>query len=202
MPEIYSWPTLAGVVVLTPDGFGFSYCGTEAELAKLGRDLAAGVPLTQAVGFSGSSCGFVSLVRVESKENSPTVYVVGRDFLGKAKEDFTFQNQADRDAFFRTLLKLLGPGWHVRRAARGGVGNLIGPIFVFLFGFLGLLCGGFLLLVPPKTPADPKAATSPPPDDVLWILLGINILVVLAGIAWFVVARKMGKAVWETVGKT
>ena len=54
MTEVHIWPTLAGVVALTPDAFGFSFCGTGAEIAQLRADLEAGKPMGQAVGFSGA----------------------------------------------------------------------------------------------------------------------------------------------------
>jgi hypothetical protein len=200
MPEVHIWHTLAGVVALTPEGFGFSFCSNEAEIAKLRADLQAGVPMSQAVGFSGSHCSFQSLVRVESKENSPTVFVVARDFLGKAKEDFTFQRHADREAFLATLLELLGPGWRFEQAKRGGFGTLVLPIIAFLFGLSGILCSGCLLAAPSKAAADPKA-TPPPSAEVLWIMIGLNAVVLLGGLVWFLVARQMGKTVWETIRK-
>src|SRR2546430_2521828 len=133
MSEVHIWPTLVGVVALTPDAFGFSFCAYSQEIAKLRADLEAGVPMGQAVGFSGSSCGFNDLVRVESKQNSPTIVVVAREFLGKAKEDFTFKRQADREAFYETLLHLLGPGWKCEEASRGSCLLLLLPIGGALF---------------------------------------------------------------------
>lgn len=200
MPNVFVWRTLTGVVALTDDSFGFSYCADQAEIDKFRSDLQSGVPMAQAVGFSGSSCGLGSLVRVESKQNSPTVFVVGRDFLGKSKEDFTFRHQSDREAFFEALLPLLGPNWRVEEATRGGCGALILPIGLFLFGFLGLLCGGIVAFAPGKTPPDPAAAP-PPSTEVMLILMGFNVLAVVAAVIWLVIARKMSKIVWETIRK-
>lgn len=200
MSEVHIWPTLAGVVALTPDSFGFSHCSTRAEIDKLRADLQNGVPMAQAVGFSGSYCSFGSLVRVESKQGSPTIFVVARDFLGKAKEDFTFQKQADREAFFETLLGFLGPNWRVEEAPRGGCAALLLPIGLFLIGFLGLVCGGIVAFVPPKAPPDPNAAP-PPSTEVVLILTGFNLLIVIGAVLWFVIARISSKTIWETIRK-
>src|SRR3954468_16623045 len=39
MTEVHVWRTLVGVVALTPEAFGFSFCANEAEWEKLRQDL-------------------------------------------------------------------------------------------------------------------------------------------------------------------
>ncbi len=195
MFEVHIWRTLAGVVALTPNGFGFSFCGSEAEISKLRSDLQAGVPMGQAVGFSGSACGFNDLVRVESKEGSPTIVVVAREFLGKAKEDFTFREQADREAFYETLLNLLGPDWMCEQAVRGSCLLTLLPIGGILFGLLNLFCGGLLLTVPTKPGVEPM------PIAVTWGVIGFGLAVTgvcVLGLFWL---RKVGRSSWETICK-
>jgi hypothetical protein len=197
MAEVHIWPTLVGVVALTPDAFGFSFCANSAEIAKLQADLEAGVPMGQAVGFSGSACGFKNLVRVESRTGSPTIVVVAREFLGKAKEDFTFKRQADREAFYETLLQLLGSGWKCEQASRGSCILMLLPIGGVLFGLFNILCGGMLLLVPPS--ANPKPGVTPMPEGVMWGFMGFGLLVAVACAAGFFWARKAGRTTWETI---
>ena len=197
MSEVHIWPTLVGVVALTPDAFGFSFCANATEIGKLRADLEAGVQMGQAVGFSGSSCGFQDLVRVESKQGSPTIVVVGREFLGKAKEDFTFRRQADREAFYETLLQLLGPRWKCEEATRGSCILMLLPIGVVLFGLFNMFCGGMLLSLPPNP--NPKPGVEPMPVGVMWGIAAFGLLVAGLGVAGFFWARKLGSTTWETI---
>ena len=192
MPEVHIWPTLAGVVALTPNAFGFSFCGTSAEIGKLRANLEAGVPMSQAVGFSGSSCTFADLIRVESKQGSPTIVVVAREFLGKAKEDFTFKRQADREAFYETLLQMLGPRWKCEEAARGSCFLMVLPIAGVLFGLFNVFCGGMLLSLPPNP--NPKPGVTPMPDGAMWGILAFGVLVTALGVAGFFFVRKKAQA--------
>jgi hypothetical protein len=200
MTEVHIWPTLAGVVALTPDAFGFSFCATNAEMEKLRADLKAGVPMAQAVGFSGSACSFDRLVRVESRRGSPTIFVVGRDFLGKAKEDFTFRNQADRDHFFETLLHLLGPSWKWDLVPTSNCLVLMLLTGGALFGLFNIACGGLLLSVP----VTPKPGVTPMPEGVMWGFIGFGLVVAaacVAGVFWVLKAGKTGKSNWEAISK-
>jgi hypothetical protein len=193
MPEVHIWPTLAGVVALTPEAFGFSYCGSGAETNKLRADLETGMPMAKAVGFSGSCCGFSTLVRVEFKENSSTVVVVAREFLGKAKEDFTFRRPGDRDAFYETLLRYLGPEWKCEQRTRGSCMLMLLPGVGILFGVFNILCG--VLSVPPNP--NPKPGVEPMPIGVMWDILAFGVIVTalcVAGLIWF---RKLGRTHWR-----
>jgi hypothetical protein len=197
MPEVHIWPTLVGVVAVTPDAFGFSFCGTAAEKAKLRADLESGVPMAQAVGFSGSHCSLAKLVRVESKVGSPTIFVVARDPLGKSKEDFTFMQNADREAFYETALHLLGPGWKCEEASRGSCLLTLLPIGGALFGLFNIFCGALLLSVPPNP--NPKPGVQPMPEGVMWGIIGFGLVMTLVCVAATFWARKIGRTTWETI---
>lgn len=194
MGAVHIWPTLAGVVALTP---AVSYWANDGEIGKLRADLESGVAMAQAVGFSGSSCNFNSLVRVESKKGSPTIFVVARDFLGKAKEDFTFKSQADRDAFYQTFVRLLGPNWHCQQTPRSNRMILLLTLAGAVFGLLTLLCTGILLAAPPDPARNP--GVQPMPAGAAWALMGFGLLVTAACVAWFFWARKAGGTIWETI---
>ena len=197
MPEIHIWRTLAGVMALTPEAIGFSFCATPAETAKLRADLESGVPMGQAVGFSGSFCSLEKLVRVESKEHSPTVYVVARDFLGKAKEDFTFRNQAHREEFYETLLQLLGPSWKCEQTSRGSCLLLLLPIGGVLFGLFNIFCGGMMLSLPPDP--NPKPGVTPMPVAGMVAFIVFGLVIAVASVAGFWWIRKVGNTTWETI---
>jgi hypothetical protein len=197
VPEVQIWPTLVGVVALTPEAFGFSYSTSSADIGKLRADLEAGVPMAKAVGFSGSCCSLSALHRVESRENSPTVVVVARDFLGKSKEDFTFRKLADRQRFYEALLRFLGPRWQCSHATRGSCVLMLLPIAGMLFGVFNMLCGGLLLALPPNP--NPKPGVEPMPPAAMWGIMAFGLIVTAACIGGFFWARKLGRTTWETI---
>ena len=153
--------------------------------------------MPHAVGFSGSHCGFGALVRVESKQGSPTVYVVAKGFLGKDREDFTFKRQADRDAFFQTVQQLLGSGWH-RHTTRGSWILKLASISGILLGLLFSSCGGMMLSIP--TP-EPKPGVTPMPTWGMFAILALGLIVTTACVAAFLWARKSGGAAWEIISR-
>lgn len=193
MLEVHIWPTLAGVVALTPDEFGFSFCANKAEVDKLRADLQAGVPMARTVGFSGSSCLLRDLVRVESKRGSPTILVVAREFLGKATEDFTFQKQGDRQEFYDTLLHLLGPTWKCENVLRRRGPSLLLLIAGLVLGALLLSCGGLLVLLPPS-PDQQKGGASVTGAEVG--MMGIGLLLTAGCVAAMLWA---GTATWQII---
>ncbi len=193
MGAIQNWRTLAGVVVLTPTDLGFSFCTSDAEIGKLCNDLESGVPMATAVGFSGSACSLKGLIRVESKKGSPTISVVARDFLGKAKEDFTFRTQSDREAFFQTLLPLLGPKWHCRDTTkdyRALIGATLGGAALAI---LAIIWSGISLLSTANPPQNHI------PAGVTWMVIGFLIIVTAACLAAHFWARKAATMPWETI---
>ena len=201
MTEVHIWPTLVGYVALTPDAFGFAFCANSGEVAKLRADLEAGVPMAQAVGFSGSSCGLANLVRVQSQRGSPTIIVVARDFLGKAKEDFTFKNQSSRDEFFDTLLRLLGPDWKCELAPASSCIALLLLIGGGVFGLLSMACGGLMLSAPPP---EPKPGVTPMPVAAMFGFIVVGMAVVAGCALGFVKTLKSSKTAktnWETISK-
>jgi hypothetical protein len=201
MPEVHIWRTLTGVVALTPEGFGFSFCANQSEIAKLRSDLESGVPMAQAVGFSGSHCGFGSLVRVEAREKSPTIIVVARDFLGKAKEDFTFRNLADREAFYEKLLEFLGPAWQWQQTSHGSWVLLIAPAFCFLVSVFCVACGGLLIATPRNPVPKPDAQGPPLPDWVPFVMVGVSLMLAALCVLWFFKSRGGRGTIYETICK-
>ncbi len=202
MAEVHIWRTLTGVVALTPDAFGFSFCAGQTEIAKFRADLEAGVPMAKAVGFSGSHCSFDSLHHVESRPGSPTVFVVARDFMGKSKEDFTFRHQPDREAFFETFARLLGPGWRIQDEGRGGWVLLIAPALVFLLSAFCLMCSGLVAVTPRKEgPRDPNATGPPLPDWVPWVMVAVSFIAAALCVYWFLKTRGGGGTKWEVICK-
>ena len=143
-------------------------------------------------------CGYGALVRVESRAGSPTIVLVAREFLGKAKEDFTFKRQADREAFYETLLHFLGPGWTCKRVSRSHwLLSLL--ILGVLFGLLNICCGGIVLLVPPSQ--EPKPGVEPMPEFVKWGIVAFGIIVTSLCVFGFLWLRKLGARTWETICK-
>jgi hypothetical protein len=197
MIPVHIQKTTFGAVALTPTDFGFSFCATKEEMDSFQANLEAGMPMGQAVGFSGNGCRLSDIVRVQAKTGSSVMRVVAREFLGKAKEDFNFRTAGSREACMKALLQYLGPDWEIEQKKHSNIVLILVSVLGVVFGLFNVCCGGILLSAPPKP--NPKPGETPPPPEVVWGFLIFGVLVAVACIAALFILPRIAGSTWETI---